>query len=84
MGGTQTIFNLVTQRLQIIQLECTITNKLVPFNCVSRSLRTILFIIKEEKKVVNNKTQVQLQIRPLNIHNSGAEASGISIKYNER
>lgn len=34
-------------------------NRSVPFNCVSRSLRT-LFIIREAK-VLNNKTQVELQ-----------------------
>lgn len=36
-------------------------SKLVPFDCVLLSLRT-LFIMKETK-VLNNKTQVQLQIR---------------------
>ena len=50
----------------MIQLECKITNKLGPFNCVSLSLRT--FFILKETKVLNNKTQVQLQISLLNIY----------------
>lgn len=50
----------------MILLECKITNKLVPFNCVSLSLRT-LFIMKQTK-VLNNKTQDQLHISALNIY----------------
>lgn len=51
----------MTEELKTNQLECTnyeqTTNKVVPLNCVSLSLRT-LFIMK----ILNNKTHVQLQI----------------------
>lgn len=64
----------MTKGLKIILLECKITNKLVPFNCVSLSLRT-LFIMKETK-VLNNKTQDQLHISALNIYSGWSVGVG--------
>lgn len=57
-------FSSVTFRVQndsagMHKLQANYKNRSVPFNCVSRSLRTLF--ITRETKVLNNETQVALQ-----------------------